>query len=379
MRGLIALALIVGCRIPNEQFPITDGGGGGGDGDMGDASIDAMPDAPGCWSLTPSNFDPCAIGAPDAGYTLPGDATLNTGTGMITIGTSNVAFGRPYTYGSSTYLLVYDASFTVPLGTTLTVVGARPLLIVADTTIDIEGTIDFSVASGTADPECVATASPMKTLAPGGSGGGYGFDGGSGGAGAIAAAPAELANGNANVSPLREGCPGVRGGASTTKTGGAGGKAGGAVELSARVQVKIVSGVFADGGGGASGTAASTTDASGGGGGGAGGSVLIEAPDIQLANAKVCAVGGGGGPGGDANSITSGGTQGLDCMVGAGGPATSGHGGNGSATGVGAVGGAGSSSGGGGGGGSAGRIVLHGTVTSTGSVTTRPSPLNLPP
>jgi hypothetical protein len=223
----------------------------------------------------------------------------------------------------------------------------------------------------------------------GGSGGGGGGFGEGGGHGAAVQANDERAGPSAGGaaggdetgrSPLFAGCRGGRGhqvddGSGVPEDAGAGGGAGGALQLVAAGAIDVRGIVTVSGGGGQPGVAHS-----GGGGGGSGGSILIEAAAVELRGA-LTANGGGGGEG--MRRVTTGAcatpTPGRDGAIDTSDPAaggassdcsTSGRGGDGGALGVGRGGdgeeGASTSSsgsgpapaGGGGGGGAVGRIRI---------------------
>lgn len=81
-------------------------------------------------------------------------------------------------------------------------------------------------------------------------------------------------------------------------TDGEGGKAAGALQLSARTRLTLNGRILANGGGGKG-----ATGGSGGGGGASGGTVLLEAPTVVV-RGGLFANGGGGGGGGGLNGST---------------------------------------------------------------------------
>jgi hypothetical protein len=162
-------------------------------------------------------------------------------------------------------------AFTLQAGSRLTVIGPQPLVVVASSTVEIDGHIDASGSGSTPGPGGFAAASGSKLI--GGSGGGSG--------GGFGTAPC------------------------TDATRGRGGVGGGAVQFSA-VGFISISGTFDLGGGGGSGGCAdngSANDYRGGGGGGAAGMLVFEsATSIQVNSfAEIVAAGGGGGEGGESN------------------------------------------------------------------------------
>ena len=368
MRALaITIVVATACRIPTYDY-------------TGEDDAAANNDAT-CWSLTPSNFNPCS-GFPPAGsdVVITRVETLDTDTGMIadTATGTNSLFGAVYTTPSGrTVLLAHVESFTLQQGASITIAGKLPLLVVSESTIEVSGPIDFTGATGSDDPGCDAPSSPNnQKYGPGGPGGSHGGIGGAGGAGSdsggtsVAAVTPGAVNGL--VDHLRSGCRGVTGGKGSNIAAGDGGLAGGGIELSAHDRVTVARMISADGTGGACGTAGAS-GAGGGGGGGTGGTILLEAPTIRLDSASLCAVGGAGGSGGAVGAAITTGGAGMGCTPGI--PAASANaplGGAGGDTGDGSSGASASMVGGGGGGGAAGRVTLHGAVVPTGLVTEKP-------
>src|SRR5258706_15583480 len=89
------------------------------------ASIDGIP---ACWPFAPSNYNPCSEFPPSLGPGITGQM----------IDTSAMP-----TYGTGVVLLHYD-DVTIAAGQKLTIVGANPVVIVADGVIRIAGTIVVS-------------------------------------------------------------------------------------------------------------------------------------------------------------------------------------------------------------------------------------------
>ena len=331
---------------------------------------DAAPDAPACWSILPTNFDPCVPQFPSATASVTLDSgTIDTSTGTFIPPTGGMQpFCMQYVFAGTTYCLARVQRLDVNPSATVAVTGSLPLLVVADGDININGTLDASHASlASMCPGLGGSGQIIGNIAgTGGGGGGYGIPGAPGGtaAGFAGGAPG-MDWGMAPLSPLPPGCTGglgASGNAATTPRGlrGAGG---GAIELSSKTRVTVNGRIYANGGGGGGGGAAGGTSA-GGGGGGSGGSVLLEAVTVFIGTgAEVCALGGGGGEGGS----TMPGNDGLPpsgCTAGAGGSSANvgGDGGRGADTTApqGGMDGGGTSASGGGGGGAVGRIRLHG-------------------
>jgi hypothetical protein len=276
---------------------------------------------------------------------------------------------------------------SVTINNTLKLVGLRPIAIVADGPIVINGVIDGRgpCTTNLAGPggyvggnsQGVDGAEPTSTSGGGqgassaansGGGGGYGTAGGSGD-GRAGGTP----YGDAIITKLLGGAGGGAGdgGGSFGKGGGGGG----AVQFVSNTRLVVMTGgVNAGGCGGQPGTGANDS----GGGGGAGGTILIEAPIVIINGAL--AVNGGGGGGGGGGGAMAGGSGSLDRT-----PAPGGHGqanegdqdgGAGAAGSAGAGSGSSSGTNPGGGGGGLGRIRINTKSGSAdiGSAVLSPSP-----
>ncbi len=201
-------------------------------------------------------------------------------------------------------------SIVVPTGHHY-VSGGNALVLVAATTIDVQGTLD---ASGTPTTTPVTNSvcnnvsgGSFAATGTGGGGGGGAFGDVSGTGGAGGTANAEGGNGASAISSIivvRAGCAGAPGGTfdpfGTTSLGGV---PGGAIYMIAGTSVTVESGgvVLANGGGGG-GAAANE----GGGGGASGGLVGFDSLVVDI-EGTVTADGGGGGGGGGANAGDNGG------------------------------------------------------------------------
>lgn len=290
------------------------------------------------------------------------------------------------------YCVIAASQITIASAATLDVTGPRPLVLIANETITVAGTLDVAAHAAPRKPGPGASAltCPGFPIAPSTQGGGAGGTfAGTGGAGAgnndtppdTGGTPAAVTT----VSGLRAGCPGQAGGGASNGFG-LGGLGGGAVLLAAGAKIEIRGRVDASGAGGNGGAcqAPCSTDgpnAYGGGGGGAGGMIVLEAPAIENTGV-VYADGGGGGEGASRsqNGIAGVDPAGTAPALGGDGPAT--HGGNGGNGAFGparngAIGLPGDSSnpgGGGGGGGGAGVIRVHGAAGITGGGSVSPPP-----
>ena len=198
-------------------------------------------------------------------------------------------------------------SWTVDATTTVTPANnGRPIIIVALTTVDIEGHVQIDGTSNDAGPGGYSTTSGCGNSGPGGGrmgasgaylnsnggGGAYCGNGGLGGESSPPPAPGGMPYGEASLTPLLGGSAG--GCAYTNNPGGGGG---GAIEITAgeSIAVETYGTIDAGGGGGPP----------GGGGGGSGGAILLVAPDVTI-RGTLAANGGGGAIEGDGDSSTIG-------------------------------------------------------------------------
>jgi hypothetical protein len=383
---LTALAAVVvgataaaGCR---QLFGIdsTDVADDVADPDAGGNAADAPPPPVDACALAPiGTVDPCGLGDADPPVMLAG--ALDTDTDPRC---------RSYGLASGSACAIYATGIQITDTATVTVTGARPLLLVSTGDISIDGTLDLSstvagqVGAAANDASCMAALLPESDIGggAGGAGGSFGSIGGDGGTGDTNQGSGDDGNAVAGVagptSPLppeiRGGCPGSKGGDEEAAggQGGAGGASGGAVWLAARAAILVGEDglVRATGAGGGGGQVQA-----GGGGGGSGGMVLIEAMTIEV-RGTIAANGGGGGGGGvrisgDPYSGQPGQDGKPDNSVangGSGGPLAAGRGGNGAANTQTAKEGQSSEVGAGGGGGGGGIIRIVGPVSGGGTI-----------
>jgi hypothetical protein len=322
----------------------------------------------------------------------PGHVCYGTGPGMV-------CFAQPPT-GTQTIATAIDtdgamcstavdgtppgcviAADSIQITGTVAVTGSKPLVLVAVTTLDVQGALDASshrtpaAQVGAAADFAGCDAGTAPGTHGGGAGGSFGGAGGNGGndnngmhAGTAGAAMTTL-------TALRGGCPGQPGNAGNG-TGGTAGHGGGALYLIAGTAITIEGSVNASGQTGTGGA----TGGAGGGGGGAGGLVALDAP-VVTNTGEIFANGGGGAEGAGQNSTGNTATDPTAATApgGAGATNAGGNGGAGAAgataaapgdqagTSAGAV-----SGGGGGGGGGAGLIELY-QATSLGGTVSPPS------
>ena len=353
-RVVVLALLAAGCRqLAGLDDPLPrDGGGAGGDGDgTDDGSVSGACYGNGLVRI-------CLATEPSDDRTLTGQ--LDTGTSPL------CALATDVTSGGAGVCIVAGARLTVPAATTLRVVGTRPLVLIAQETITIAGTVDAASHRGQPAGPAANFSGCIGGSSPGSNGGGAG--GSFAGVGGAGGGPNQSAAGGSLPSPtmLHGGCPGTDG-AGEGSTPGAGG---GAVYLIARTAIDVAGSINASGAG--TDRDDDSASAGGGSGGGSGGMIGLDAPSVNVAGI-VFANGGGGAEGDDASPGRTGADP-IGGAAGSGGTGSSsgGAGGNGGAGAV-ADGGAGAAglpgvSGGGGGGGSVGIILLFGTRIGTGTI-----------
>jgi hypothetical protein len=365
--------------------------------DSGGNIVDSgPPQAIAKFDYTPANVDPTSKAVTDleradvnldcAGDTVKFDSSDLSFHGWC--GPTPQAIEIPQAGGGDAALVVMS-TLSIASGTTLHLVGSRPVILLVFGDAHIAGTIDagghgaepgpgadLDCDTGSGSPGAKTSSGLASIGAGGGGGGGFGSAGGNGGRGGSNSSTASggAACGEATLEPLRGGCSGAESGAGADGTTfAAAGGGGGALQIAAAGRLQIIGSVLAGGGGGG---AASATQA-GGGGGGSGGGILLEGVPVEFDNnASLTANGGGGGGGQQVSSNTSeAGTDGAAGVAGAPGGAASGSGGDGgdgaSGTASGDDGGDGSISGGvgnstggsGGGGGGVGRIRINQATT----------------
>jgi len=348
-RVILAMTVMTGCRqLAGLDDPL---GGDAGAGD--DGTVDGSP---ACFGT----------GLVEICMPTPSDAvvlsqTLNTDT--------DPRCATNVTSGGAGFCVVAGRTITIASGQTLRGIGSKPLVLVADQVITIEGTLDVAShrqgGRGAASDFSGCGNGTNPPTDGGGAGGSFGGMGGIGGAPGASMPAAPLA-----PTTLHGGCDGHGGGGGDP---GKNGDGGGAVYLIARDRIDVTGSINASGGG----SEANEDGTGGGGGGGSGGMIGLDAPMLSIAG-FVFANGGGGSEGSNGPKGQTGGdpVNGAAGIGGDGGGA-GGAGGNGAAGATldGAPGGAGSAGvmGGGGGGGGAGVIKRFGGTPSGGG-TISPAP-----
>jgi hypothetical protein len=372
--------------VPRTCIPDPDGGEPDGGGPSADGGIggDAGPDI--CADWEPAfPFEPCDIPVDERGSPLilagAGIYTYDTDSGELAV----PGGGRmePVADEVDGIRRVHAELIQIDAGTILKVRGSKPLLLASWSLIEIRGEIDLTSSKdggngAGANPQvCLDAQFPpgagSNNLNGGGGGGGGGFGGRGGqggfGAGAIETGGRSGGTAKGRVEQLRGGCSGGVGGrVDTAGPGTAAGSGGGAIALSARVEI-LISGVVHAGGGGGIGGASNQLH--GGGGGGSGGMLWLDSPRVSLeASARLIAEGGGGGEGSDGDlDLPSGdgqsGTTDNNQALGGQGGGSGGNGGGGSGGGNGVAGLDGDDRkdvAGGGGGGGSGIIRVNGDL-----------------
>jgi hypothetical protein len=376
--------------------------------DAGDANDAACMTVLPSFGFTPSNFVVDSINVDACSLTT---VTLNCGTSTFNSQTLTYDNWCGQTEPTPTVMSQTDGpdvvivpmlGLSVASGSTLRLIGDKPVILAVYGDASIEGTIDVSsdqystLGAGGNSSLCGSSTGGAgmddtdgDQGASGGGGGGFGTEGGKGGHGRNGATNTTgiegVVGGNEEISPLRGGCAGGQGGKGWTDGNNSdnakGGYGGGALQISVSGTLSVASdAVITAAGGGAQKSAADDNegDEDGGAGGGSGGAILLEASSVQIeSGAWLTANGGGGSEGGDtwnpsscegANGNASSSDQATSESGGCGiSGSTAGHGGDGgkgaSGDGDATDGGDGTTDNGdagGGGGGGAGRIFIRG-------------------
>jgi len=257
-----------------------------------------------CLPFTPLNLDPSALDFSNATAAIfdCGVTTLDTTPAVPVLsnacGVTAQLSTQMQSNGSSIAVLTLRG-LTVAHGSSLRLVGSRPVAIAVYGDALIEGTIDASAAADVpgagGDLSCEGSAGGSGSGnsffgGGGGGGGGFGTPGGAGGTGDGGRAGAGgAARGGESLVPLIGGCAGgVAGGCSARAAGG------GAVQLSVSGRISVSGAIRANGAAGARGCGSE----GGGAGGGSGGAILLEARAID---ARPMAFEANGGAGGDSS------------------------------------------------------------------------------
>ncbi|MFZ5444681.1 MAG: hypothetical protein ACOZQL_32100 [Myxococcota bacterium] len=308
--------------------------------------------------FVPSNVAINEIPTPSSGKVTYGCGTTiidSSGTGAPTV--TNACPGQPtpgwanvtQSGGIATLVLAYD-DFEVAGGSTLSLIGSRPVIIVSMSDVRVLGAIQVAAGAQACSSGGAGGNGSGAAYRSGGGGGGFGSAGGAGGSVTLGASGG--AGGAVNLgTQLRGGCPGGLGGGSNDRPAAGGG----ALQLVALDSIILAGVITAPGQGGSGGGFAN-----GGNGGGSGGELLLEAQQVIASGGALTCNGGGGGESNTMNAGQSGQATALPARGGSD-QVTGGAGGDGAAGTTAAETGEGSSlvAGGGGGGGGVGRIRVN--------------------
>ncbi len=360
----IAVALGAGCSFDSSGFDWPSDGAVSIDAAHFDAQVpidagpdadvtqpDARPDATPAIDARPADAaqpdadvpDPIeedVIHVPDGGefstlgeLVLDSDVTIDTTA--LTIGGSappaDVVFDNWAQSGGGPDLAVLHVrSLTIESGIRVTVIGGRPLVILASRAVQIAGTLDASAdhtapGAGGAPPGSGPGAGGDGThQAPyydgGGGGAGFGTDGAAGGA---SVCNPSCTDGEAGAAGTPYGTPelprlgggsGGGSGAASDCSATVGGGGGGAIQIYSATSITITGNVAAGGGGGSGGISIGCANATAGGGGGSGGAIFLQAPTVS--HSGILAANGGGGGGGASGASASDGGDGDNAGIG---------------------------------------------------------------
>jgi hypothetical protein len=273
-----------------------------------DGTVDCLDGCPnGAWTagpclpFTPLNLDPSALDFSNATAAIfnCGVTTLDTTPAVPVLsnacGVTAQISTQTQSNGSSIAVLTVRG-LNIASGSSLRLVGSRPVAIAVYGDAEIQGSIDASATGAapgaggdlTCDGSTGGSGSGNNFFGGGGGGGGgFGTPGGGGGTGDGArAGVGGAAHGGESLEPLIAGCGGGAGGGCTTRAAG-----GGAVQLSVSGRISVTGAIRANGAAGANGCGSE----GGGSGGGSGGAILLEARAIEALPLALAANGGAGG------------------------------------------------------------------------------------
>ncbi len=333
-----------------------------------------------CMQIVPSNGLTWPASDTDA-LTLMGAVRIDTSTGEIrnldantvirAAGTGVIA-GVSFEVTGGIGVFAMD-SLIVAAGADVRTVGSRPLGLLVDGDVTIDGVIDTSGGCAGGGKSCAgagggtggtdtADATGCGRGARGRDDADTGSSHGEGGGGAGAREPGArgagetaggMACGTTSLVPLTAGSVGGRGGDSQ---GGDGGGGGGALQITATGTITISATGIIDAGGAGGESGAGSNGA--GGGGGSGGAIFLEAATVNVLGIAVANGGAGGGHDPDEGDGEDG-RRSTSAAQGTGGSWGGGNGGTGTSA---PTGGRTSDDHGGGGGGAAGRIRVLGVM-----------------
>src|SRR5215831_2296230 len=303
---------------------------GASDGGIDAPALDGDPDGP-VPLMNVAHVPPLASYGGWADLDLRGSVTITTGPMAPTIAsTEAIPTGVvldtspqecPPNAGPCPELaLLHVRALSVAQGADVRIEGSRPLVVLADRDIRIDGLLDGSAAhempgAGGEGPTAglgagvtgafAGAGCPVVYNTSGGGGAGHATAGGDGGNSPnVVGGRGGNMYGDLTLTTLRGGSGGGSGGLIGGGTPGKGGAGGGGLQLYSATGIHILTmgGINLGGGGGAGGNGNF-----GGNGGGSGGSLVLQAPVVS--NAGTLAVNGGGGGSGFSN-------PGQDAMLG---------------------------------------------------------------
>lgn len=274
-----------------SAVPVTENSGDAGTPDRpSNTSTKDASTSTGALSFTPTNFKGITVGSTGA-YKIDGNCTFNTDKGSVSCDYQEVIQFQVVTQSDANRTeigLFTVGSLTIGPNAVVDVVGSRPIAIVSEGEIFIQGTLLANAdsiytyqgyAGGYSAP--APASADMVGKGPGGGGAPTGNVGGGGGGycGKGGNANGGQPYGSPAISPLM-------GGSSGAVTAGWPGAGGGAVQLVSNTSITLAPlGKINVGGGGGAWL---------GNGGGSGGAVLLEAPTVTV-QGTIAANGGGGG------------------------------------------------------------------------------------
>ena len=346
----------------SHAAPEEAGADAGSDGPtvVAEAAAPSETSSPGAIGFNPSNVAVSTFPSVQDLTVSDPNCTIDTSARKIDCIKPDDDGGLPYVFSTamqsdgSQIAVLFAHAVAVQQGAGVSVKGALPLVIVAATTVNIQGTVQSATPGNAGGP--LVTQSGAGGGPGGGAGGnhqgagggGYCGTGGQGAVSSDAAAPAPggRSYGTPTLVPLIGGSAG--GDHNDSNDGGEGG---GAIQISAGTSITVGTlGILNVPGYGGTNI--------GGGGGGSGGGILLEAPQVTI-DGIVTANGGGAGLG-TANASGSGQIGQPSALPATGGDVTEGAGASGAtldgADGTASAGHAGS------GGGAAGRIRINSTA-----------------
>lgn len=296
----------------------------GGDVSCSIACVDS-PAPSHCSVFRPSNVAPVGAGATVA-LTVAGRTVIDT---TACTGVAGLAIETQMGGGEACVLRV--ASLSVPSGAVLYGGGQRPLIIVSDGDVTIDGGVDVSsfqsnpvsatflrgAGSNTGGARGTNGGGPSGLFSyadGGGGGGGFCGAGGNGGTGSGGGGGGGMGGGAGAASTLEPLIGGADGGSGGSNSG-SGGPGGGALQISSSTRIVIgAAALLGAGGGGGRHGVDDGDNTNGGGGGGSGGALLLEAPAVTVTAGARFETGGGGGASG--GCVTTGdGRDGADALV----------------------------------------------------------------